>query len=241
VTDLDRRDAARVEQAVTAIGQACGERLLAVALTGEAASVAYRPGKSSLSLAVVVDEVEARVLDAMRPLVRRWRGTNVATPLLLDPLYLETSRDVFPLEFLDLLDRHRLLAGRIDPFADITIARVHLRIELEEQLRGKMLHLWQIYLETHRESRLTHVLLHTLPHFYILLRGMLFLRDEDRPTAPRELVAAVETAYRISLPSFHDLEAVRGGLSTLPRSQRRAVFSRYLDEVRTLVRVIDAA
>jgi hypothetical protein len=238
--ELDRHDARTVEEAVTALGRACGERLLAVALTGEAASAGYRPGKSSLSLAVVVDNVEAVILDAIRPLVRRWRGTRVATPLVFDPLYLETSRDVFPLEFLDLLDRHRLLWGRIDPFADITVARVHLRIELEEQLRGKMLHLWELYLETHRASRLARALLHTLPHFYILLRGMLFLHEEDRPTDPLALLEAVETAYRVTLPSFRELEQARSAAASIRRSAAAPLFAGYLDEVSRLVRVVDS-
>lgn len=237
--DLDRRDERTVDDAVSALGHACGERLIAVALTGEAASAGYRPGKSSLSLAVVVDNVEIGILDAIRPLVRRWRSTRVATPLVLDPLYLETSRDVFPLEFLDLLDRHRLLAGRIDPFADITIARVHLRIELEEQLRGKMLHLWELYLETHRAGRLARAMLHTLPHFYILLRGMLFLREVDRPTAPLDLVKAVETAYQLALPSFRELETARAAGSDIRRSATGPIFARYLDEVSRLVRRVD--
>lgn len=238
--DLDRRDARTVDEAVAALGRACGERLLAVALTGEAASSGYRPGKTSLSLAVVVDHVETRILDGIRPLVRRWRGTRVATPLVLDPLYLETSRDVFPLEFLDLLDRHRLLSGRIDPFADIVIARVHLRIELEEQLRGKMLHLWELYLETHRATQLARAMLHTLPHFYILLRGMLFLRDEDRPTDPVGLLSAIENAYRLALPSFRDLETARSSASSVPRSAVASLFAGYLDEVSRLVHLVDS-
>ena len=241
MTDLSRRDSAKVEEVLAALRRACGDRLLAVALSGEAATAGYRPGKSRLSFAVVVDTVDAAILDAIRPIVGRWWHRNVATPLLLDPLYLETSRDVFPLEFLDLLDRHRLLVGRIDPFADARIERVHLRIELEEQLRGKMLHLWEAYLETRGVRRLRSVMLDTLPYFHILLRGALFLIDEDRPTVPRDLICAVEEAYRIDLPTFGVLEATRVGASLVTRSTVASVFMRYLDEVRTLVRVVNAA
>lgn len=238
--DLDRSDARTVEKAVTALKRACGNRLLAVALTGEAAAAGYRPGKSPLSLAVVVDEVEPTILDAIRPAVRGRLAHRVATPLVLDPLYLETAKDVFPLEFLDLSERHRLLDGRIDPFADLVIARGQLRVQLEEQLRGKMLHLWEMYLETPRKRRLLKALLETLPHFYIVLRGMLFLRDEDRPTAPRDLLAAVESVYRVRLQAFRDLEALRTGATGGARSARNPLFGRYLEEVRALVRLIDA-
>jgi len=239
--ELDRRDARTVDEAVKALRRACEKRLLAVALTGEAASAGYRPGKSPLSLVVVVDDVEPAILDAIRTASRRPLGRSIATPLVLDPLYLETSKDVFPLEFLDLLDRHRLLDGRIDPFADLTIARGHLRVELEEQLRGKMLHLWEMYLETPRTHSLVRALIETLPHFYIVLRGMLFLREEDRPTAPRDLLGALEAAYGVRLQGFRDLEAMRTGAPGGTSSERRALFGRYLEEVRTLVRLIDAA
>lgn len=239
--DLDRRDARTVDEAVKALKRACGSRLLAVALTGEAASAGYRPGKSPLSLAIVVDEVEPTILDAIRPATTRRLARRIATPLVFDPLYLETSKDVFPLESLDLFDRHRLLDGRVDPFADLAIARGHLRVELEEQLRGKMLHLWELYLETPRANRLVRALLDTLPHFYIVLRGMLFLREEDRPTAPRDLLAALESVYRVRLQAFRELEALRTGAAGGARSARSTIFGRYLEEVRALVRLIDAA
>jgi hypothetical protein len=239
--ELDRRDARAVGDAVAALERACGDRLLAVALIGEAASAGYRPRQSSLSLAVVVNTVDVTILDGVRPLVRGWRGTRVATPLLLDPLYLETSRDVFPLEFLDLLDRHRLLTGRIDPFADIAIARAQLRIELEEQLRGKMLHLWELYLEAHRASAVSRALLHSLPHFFLLLRGMLFLREVDRPTDPLSLIGAVESAYCTQLLSFRELEDARVAGNAIRRSAAGPLFARYLDDVRGLVRLVDGA
>jgi len=239
--DLDRRDGRTVDEAVKALKRACGSRLLAVALTGEAASAGYRPGKSPLSLAIVVDEVEPTILDAIRPAMTRRLARRIATPLVFDPLYLETSKDVFPLESLDLFDRHRLLDGRVDPFADLAIARGQLRVELEEQLRGKMLHLWELYLETPRANRLMRALLDTLPHFYIVLRGMLFLREEDRPTAPRDLLAALESVYRVRLQAFRELEALRTGAAGGARSARSTIFGRYLEEVRALVRLIDAA
>ena len=65
--------------------------------------------------------------------------------------------------------------------------------------------------------------------------------EQGRPTAPLDLVAAVEAAYHIALPGFHDLEAVRVGATRIGRSAAAPLFSRYLDEVSTLVRVIDAA
>jgi hypothetical protein len=69
---------------------------------------------------------------------------------------------------------------------------------------------------------------------------MLFLREEDRPTGPLDLVTAVEAAYQLALPSFRELETARSTGTGVRRSTAGTVFARYLDEVSRLVRVVDA-
>jgi hypothetical protein len=76
--EFDSRDARMLADAVAAPQGACGERLLAIALTGEAASIGYRPR-------------------GIAPAAPSSATNSLTTPMVLDPLYLETSLDVFPL------------------------------------------------------------------------------------------------------------------------------------------------
>jgi len=59
-----------------------------------------------------VREVTPEVLARTRRYVPRLRRRRMDTPLLLDPLYIERAADVFPIELLDLSERHRLLWGQ---------------------------------------------------------------------------------------------------------------------------------
>src|SRR5260221_6124455 len=50
------------------------------------------------------------------------------------------SADVFPMEYADILERHRVLHGA-PPFEGISVSNDDLRLQLEPQVMGKLLQL----------------------------------------------------------------------------------------------------
>jgi hypothetical protein len=237
---LHPKDETTLARVVDTLRVAFGERLVAVALYGEAASRGYRPRRSPLDVAVVLDVLRASDLRTLRPYVGGWHRRRVSTPLLLDPAYLNGSRDAFPLEFVELRDHHRLLHGRADPFAGLTVHADHLRLELEEQAKGKLLHLREAYLGLGRSNRgLRQLLLETPPTFQVILRGLLTLRDAPRPDDPTGVLRAVEQRFGVSLPTLHRLERVRAGNDSLAGGELESVFERYLDEVGAIAQATD--
>jgi hypothetical protein len=219
-----------------------GGALVAVALTGEAAGPGYRPGRSPLELALVVDEVTADALRRLQPKLSGWARRRVVAPLLLDPRWLEGARDVFPIEFLELREHHVLLHGALDPFAELPVSPQHLRLEVEKQLRGKLLHLWEAYLETRgARRRLRALLLATPPGFAWILGGALHLAGERRAAAadPETVFAEAERRFGVSLPTLRRLEHVRRGAAPLPAPELEALFAGLLAEVRGLADALD--
>ena len=237
--ELDAKDARALQLAVGDLRAAHGGRLRSVVSWGEAASDGYRPGRSALALAAVVDRVDAPALRATARCVAGWKRSRVEIPLLFDPEYLERACDVFPLELLDLSDRHRVLYGD-DPFAGLEVDLGHLRSEVEEQLRGKMLHLWDGYLQSGGDSEaLRRLLTDTPPGFEVVARGMLRLRDASRPGEPQALLAAVESAFDVRVDVIRTLETARHDGKTLRREELERLFEAYLEEVRALVDRVD--
>lgn len=241
MTRLSAADQTIVERVLADIETAVGARTASVSLCGEAACQDYRADRSALGIVIVVDHIDMGVLDALKPPVRHWRARRVATPLLFDTEYLRHALDVFPLEILDILDRHVCLRGEPDPFGAVTLERRHVRHELEEQLRGKMLHLWESYLELASPRHLGRTILDSLPYLFVLLRGVAFLHRVERPGESMALLRTIESACGVSLAGVTRLFALRQEGAAISTRDLRDAIGGYLDDVRALVAVVDAS
>lgn len=238
--ELHSSDSKAVDQTVAELETIHGSGLRAVALHGDAVTGDYKPRISSLDLVVVIDRIDPESLAPMRRYTKTWRRRRIGTPLVLDEPYLQRSFDVFPIEFIDILDRHRLVAGNVDPFVDPAIDRGNLRFEVEEHLRGKMLHLWEGYLRSGDQPTLIELLKATPAAFGPALRGLLYWLGEPRPCEYAALVRSVEAKFDLELSTFHRVERARIGEDKLSRSEVESVFAAYLGEVRALVQRVDS-
>lgn len=239
LAELAAGDREKVDDAVRRIVDACGNRLLGVALYGEAASGDYQPGRSPLSLVLLVREVSAETLRLLRPVAARLRRRRVPTPLVVDNDYLERARDVFPLELLELRNRHAPLSGDVSALARIEIDSVNLRREIEAELRGKLLHLWEDYLTARTPRRLRANVLESVPYFLHIMRGMLELKGAHRARDSVEVVAVVEKEYAVHLPMLARLERLYREGGRPERSETEAVFAQCLAEARMLAEISD--
>ena len=242
LSHLDDKDRATLEQVRRDLHELYADALRSVVLTGEAAGPGYRPGRSPLELAVLLDQVTADALRRVRPWLARWARKRVAAPLFFDLRWLADSRDVFPIEFLELRTHHVPLHGDVDPFASLPVHREHLRLEVEKQLRGKVLHLWEAYLETRGSARRLRALLHAVPPGFVwILHGALHLLEPsaDLPAHGQDdrVLEEVERRFGVSLPSLRRLEAAHRTGERIPAAELEPLFETLLVELRALIQI----
>jgi len=196
--------------------------------------------RGRLATVVFVRDVAAKTLQRLAPVVRRWARSGVATPLVLDAEYLATSCDVFPLEILELVECHELVRGDRDPLAGLSLDDGHLRLEVEQQLKGKLLHLRQAYLECAGDRRAVRTLLvDSSPGFGMILRGLLKIADRPRGASSVELAAEVERLVGAGLATFRQVLQARRGEGALDSSASESTFASYLAELTALARYAD--
>jgi hypothetical protein len=238
---LHSRDAAALDTLLADCRGLFGERLRALALYGEAATAAYRPLRSSLETVLLLDRVGTADLRALLARVDGWFRRRLTTPLVIDDAYLATSRDVFPLELLELHDRHVLLHGASDPFAALDPPSLpNLRLELEEQRKGKLLHLRESYVTLGRARRgLDGLLRAACRTLDVILRGVLALAERPRPLEAGDVIRAVADLHGIALDGLGRLERWGGDAQALGRDDLEAVFTAVHDELAALVERID--
>ena len=223
------------EEVRAALGDAC----VAVVLYGSAAGVDWIPGRSDVNTVIVLRRASVAALDALAPVIARWRQRGFALPVVLDHEQVERARLLFPMELDDIKRQHRVLAGE-DPFAAIATDEAALRRECAQEAFGKLLRLRAFYLEHSADTAaLERMMTESLKSFLIVIRHLLRLRGGQVPHAYEAALAAGEAAVG-PLPAMRQVLAHRLDASTADGARLRALAGAYVDEVERVVAAVTA-
>ena len=149
----------------------------------------YVPQSSNYNVLLVVDRLDRPALDALSKPSLAWAKAGHRPPLLFTPSELKVSADWFPIELLDIQQSRHVLFGE-DPLAGVVIQHEYLRLQLERELKEKLLALREGYLLTGGSPKSVFTLLTaSVASFLVLFRAALRLFQED---VPREKIDAVQ-------------------------------------------------
>ena len=215
-----------------------GEQLEGMLLYGSAVRGEFLPGRSNLNILLLVSSYDSAVLKKYSALHRQWSKEQIVVPLFLTEEELRTSAAVFPLEFLEIQEQHRVLGGR-DPFIGFHVKADRLREAVVQGLMSHLLRLRQRYAEGGGGDDATTILVplsitSTLP----LLRGV--QRLLGRPVLSHSDAVIKDVAEQLKLDLQGLLDALllkRGQISPGPHEVPR-LFDRYLQASTVLTRAV---
>ncbi len=115
-------------------------------LVGPAARGEFSEKNPEIHLILVFDLVSPEILDVLAGLGRRFGAAGIRAPMVLTSEYFTGATDVFPMEFLDLLNNHVRVYGE-DLLSGVAVDRAHLRLQCERELRLWRLRLRRAYLQ----------------------------------------------------------------------------------------------
>src|SRR5437867_5535617 len=166
---------------VEGLHQAVARRLRSVVLYGSAARGDHHPAASDLNVIVVLESLDPSTLEALAPAVRRFVRKGHPIPQLFSPDLIAASADSFPIEFVDIRGGRTVLHGE-DPFGAVVVERGPLRLQLEREVKEKLMRLREGYVIVHdRSSALKRLLTRSYPAFAALFRGALHLMNRPVP------------------------------------------------------------
>src|ERR1043165_9288674 len=121
-----------LDELVTQLSAAYGDGLRSIVLYGSAAAGEHIPSRSDYNVLVIVDGLDPSRLRAASAAARARGEAGDPAPLTLTETEWRGSADIFPMEYADILERHRVLFGDA-PFADIRVDQRDLRLQLERE------------------------------------------------------------------------------------------------------------
>jgi hypothetical protein len=158
-------------------------------LYGSAAGGEHIAGRSDHNVLVLVDAISAEQLRGAAASLRGWRKADNPAPEIMTVAEWRTSADAFPMEYADMIERHRVLYGE-SPFDGIAVRKGDLRIQAEHQARAQLLRLRQRLLS---EADPIELLAGSLSSVMVVFRAVERLHGAVPPVGNDAVVGAVAT------------------------------------------------
>jgi predicted nucleotidyltransferase len=218
---------------------ALGEDLLGAAVFGSAAGGRYRKNQSDINLMVLVADGAGHRVARLADFVRRFSGAGVAVPVVVTPSYVASSQDVFPIEFLVMGSEHQAIHGQ-DPLAGVEVDSGHLRLQLERELKAKLMAMrTRLMAGAGDKNALLALIQESLPAFTALFKAYLHLTRGSFPASAGQTLEAMEKAG-VELAAFRRMQAVAEGGDKPGRQGLAEMVEDALAELAELNRKVDA-
>lgn len=216
-----------------------GADLEGVLLYGSAVRKEFLPGRSNLNLLLFLSSYDAALLKRYAALHKRWSKEQIVVPMFLTNDDLQSAATVFPLEYLDMYECHRVLSGR-DPFVGFKVETKYLAGEVLQSLRGNLLRLRQRFVEGGGTEEAAMILLPlSITALLPVLRGV--QRVVGRPVLSHgePLINDMEAMTGIDLSGLRDAFLLKRGQITPGQKEVPRLMDRYLDHLRSLVAAVE--
>lgn len=219
--------------------EAYGGDLQSAILFGSGAMADHHTKYSNLNVLCVLRRLGLDDLRKGQKAVEWWIKQKQPAPLLVTLEEVDCRSDVYPIEFLDIQQSHRVLHGD-DPFASIQVDRTNHRRQVEHELSSGLLRLRQRYLVLHPNNKdVVRLMLDSISSFATFARHALIIAGVAAPAKKREVFAAAAAKFSLDAAPFETVLKLREEAVKVNGEQVHALFASYLEQITKLEEAVD--
>jgi hypothetical protein len=227
------------EQLVAELQQAIGSNLKSVVLYVSAVAGDFVPGVSGRDILIVADRLGATELAALSSPLKRWQQGGNPLPQLFTPQELTNSTDAFPIELSDMQQSRRVLFGA-DPLTDLAINMQCYRVQLERDLKTRLLQLRRSALEcSGNEERIAGLMVASVSTFLVLLRAILRLYNDPVPVEKAEVLDRLAKHIELDVQPFRTVLELKSRKGAPAPGEMADLFHQYLSSIEHVVHAVD--
>lgn len=215
-----------------------GSSLAAVVLYGSAATNEHVEGLSDVNVMVLVESIPFATMQALAPTMRAWQEAGNPPALELTVAEWRASADIFPIEYADIFERHRVLHGTL-PVDGVVVRRRDLRLQVEQEAMGKLLRLRRgVMVAGSDAARQQDLLRASLSSLLVIFRAIMRLGGEVPPRDADAVIDAVAARTGFDATAYHTVLALKRGTAVEVRDTP-ALLESYVTGMASLVAWLD--
>jgi predicted nucleotidyltransferase len=229
----------KLDELVKQLRLAYGDAQRSVVLFGSAVAGEHRPKTSDYNVLVIVDALPLDRLRAVAAVSKAWSEDGNPPPMTFTTKEWRSSADIFPMEYADILERHRILHGDA-PFEGIRVNPADLRLQVEHQTMGKLLQLRQAVMGAGGDTALQlEVLEKSLSTLMVIFRGVVRLQGQVPSQDYEQLATGLAERAGFSPDPFLRVIRHARGTEKLSKEAASRTLEEYLAAMERLVSYLD--
>ena len=210
------------------------DNLISVFIYGSAAGKNYIPKISDINSVFIFKDLPFSSLKNSLKAVSRGIPKKIAAPLFLTRGHIETSLDVFPIEFLDMKENHVLLYGT-DILSSLKIKGEHIRLFCEQQIKGKLIRIRQAYLEVGLKKKGMEALLkESLNSLIPVFRNLIRLKGNQPPAKKEDIIKQLCRGFDLDENVFLPIYKDTSNDEKIANQEVVVFLEKYLDQIKKL-------
>jgi hypothetical protein len=216
-----------------------GDNLQSVSVVGSSLTQDFHPKVSDINTVILLEAYDLPALNTVALLAPQMKRYRLSPPLLMTPVYIQRSCDVFGVEFLDFQLIHETILGE-DPFAALRFDKKNVRLQCERELKAMLVRLRQGYIAAAGDKRMVRdLLVSTTKGLAPLLRAMLWLVDADRPRTMDSTLRKAAGEFNVDLGAVLVVQHWRHDKVRMTDAEMENTFVAIVDAVERLTTTID--
>ena len=219
-----------------------GRNLVSVVLYGSAAAGDFIPKHSDYNIMIALHKIGPVDLRNAHACIREWSKLGHPVPVYFTVSELQNAADVFPIEFHQMTEAHKVLLGP-DVLAGLKISDKFLRLQTEYELRSKLTLLRRHYIPASASvDGLKHLMGESLSSFAALFRAVLILHGVAPPLKKHEIVALTAQQLGIEGKPFEKIFNIRENnfIEPLNEASANQLFGEYMEQIERVIDAVDA-
>jgi predicted nucleotidyltransferase len=216
-----------------------GENLISVIVYGSAASGGYIKGVSDINSAFIFKDLTFPLLKKGLKNISRGISGSIAAPLFLTREYIYSSLDVFPIEFMDMKEKHVLVNGE-DIISALDIKGEHIRLFCEQQVKGKLVRIRQAYLEVGLSKKgMIYLMTEALNSLVPVFRNLIRIKGGNPPLEKAAIIEALSGIFGLDPGVFLQVYRESTREEKITSAEVETLIDSFMSEVEKLSVMVD--
>lgn len=216
-----------------------GDNVISIVLYGSATGGDFSPKSSDVNLLIIFNELDFPQLNKSLKLISSGIQKRIAAPLFLSRRHVETSKDVFPIEFLEIQENNIVLYGQ-ELFKDMQIEQRHIRLFCEQQIKGKLIRLRQAYLEVGLKKKGIEALMkESMYGLMPIFRALLRLKQVVPLVEKEGILGQLADSFNLDKDVFIAILKDKKDDEKIAGQDVAVYFERYIGEIKKLAIAVD--